>query len=156
MADMYQIFYAVYMKNIPVLIVGGGPVEASLVGQNLVEDSLYHAILNHNGAKVQFLKEFISFEEDNAGITVRVLNKETEQIEFLRTQYLIAADGAHSQLRSNLGIAMEGPDNLGQFCNVYCEMDTTKWTTYRPCAGYFFTDPRLSGRWLASVDGDMF
>lgn len=130
------------------------PTERSLVCQDRVEESLYHTLLRHKEAEIQFLKEFISFEENNDGITVRILDKETQQIEFLHTQYLIAADGAHSQLRNQLGITMEGPDNLGKFCNIYCEIDIKEWTEHRPCAGYFFTDPQLSGRWLASIDGD--
>lgn len=130
------------------------PAVRSLVCQDRVEKSLYHTLLKHKEAKVQFLKELISFEEDEHGITARILNKETGGIEFLHTQYLIAADGAHSKLRSQLGITMQGPDNLGMFCNVYCKIDIREWTKHRPCVGYFFTDLQLSGRWLASIDGD--
>ena len=76
------------------------PVERSLVSQDRVEESLYHTLLERKEAEIQFQKECISFEEDNDGITVRILNKETGEIEFMRTQYLIAADGAHSKLRT--------------------------------------------------------
>ncbi len=71
----------------------------------------------------------------------------------MRAQFLIAADGAHSRIRKQLGITMEGPDNLGQFCSVYCDIDISAWTKHRPCAVFFFTDLKLLGRFLMSVDG---
>lgn len=129
------------------------PIQSSLVAQDRVEESLYHALLKYKESEVQFLAEFISFEEDDDGVITRIFNRTNNEEECIRSLYLIAADGAHSGVRRQLGIAMQGPDHLGQFCSVYCEMDISKWTKHRPCIGYFFTDPNLSGRFLASVDG---
>ncbi len=129
------------------------PMQASFVAQDRVEGSLYHSLQNYKEAEVQYLKEYLSFEEDATVITARILNRTNHQEEIVRTQYLIAADGAHSSIRKHLGIVMNGPDNLGQFCSVYCEMDISQWTKHRPCGGYFFTDPKRSGPFLASVDG---
>jgi|GEM_PF-6809355 len=112
------------------------PVHVSLVSQDLVEESLFHALLNYKETTVQYLKEFISFEENNTGITVQVLNKATNQIEFIHIQYLIGADGTRSKIRDQAGITMEGPGNLGQSCSIYCDMDISKWTNYRECVGF--------------------
>lgn len=130
------------------------PMQTSLVAQDSTEQSLYHALLNYKESEVQFLKEFISFEEDDNGIIARILDKRTNQEEFVRARYLIAADGAHSHIRKQLGITMNGPDNLGQSCSVYCEIDISAWTKYRPCVGFLFADPKLIHRpYVASVDG---
>jgi putative polyketide hydroxylase len=130
------------------------PMQSSLVAQDSTEQSLYHALLNYKEAEVQFLKECISFEENETGITATILNKQTNQEELINAQYLIAADGAHSLIRKQLGITMNGPDNLGQSCSVYCEMDISAWTKHRPCAGFLFADPKLVHRpYLATVDG---
>lgn len=129
------------------------PTQASHVSQDRVEESLLHSLENHAEAEVQFLKEFLSFEEDETGITARILDKNNNQEELLRTQFLIAADGAHSCIRKQLGITMQRPDNLGQFCSVYCDIDISAWTKHRPCAVFFFTDIKLLGRFLTSVDG---
>lgn len=129
------------------------PMHASFVSQDHVENSLCHSLLQYPEAEVQFSTEFLSLDQDNDGITTRILNRKTQQEEFIRSSYLIAADGAHSQIRKQLGIEMIGPDNLGQFCSVYCEFDLSKWTKHRPCIGYFFTDENIRGRFLASVDG---
>jgi len=82
-----------------------------------------------------------------------LLDKKSNQEEFVRTQYLVAADGANSHIRKQLGIAMDGPDNLGRFCNVYCEFDISTWTKDRPSIGYFFIDAKISNRSLFTAYG---
>ncbi len=134
-------------------LVDYSPIQASLVSQDHVEDSLYTAILSNGNSEVQFEKEFVDFKEDDNGVVVQLLDRKTNQTVFVKAQYLIAADGAHSMIRKQLDIEMMGSNNLGQFCSVYCEIDITKWTKHRPCIGFFFTDPRYGG-FLASIDGD--
>ena len=130
------------------------PVHTSLVSQDIVEESLYNALLDYKETTVQYLKEFVSFEEDVSGIIVKILNKVTNQTEFIRTEYLIGADGTRSNVRNQLGILMEGPGNLGQSCSIYCEIDISKFTNYRPCAGFIFANPKLPGKpYFASADG---
>ena len=129
------------------------PTHASLVAQDRVEESLYHSLLDYKETEVQFLKECISFEENDTGVIAKILNRTNNHEELVSAQYLIAADGAHSRIRKQLAIDMDGPDNLGQFCNVYCELDITQWTKDRPFIGMLFTDPTLSGRLIATVDG---
>lgn len=129
------------------------PTHASLVAQDRVEESLYHSLLDYKETEVQFLKEYISFEENDSGIIAKISDRINNHEELINAKYLIAADGAHSRIRKQLNISMDGPDNLGQFCNVYCELDITQWTKDRPFIGMLFTDPTLSGRLIATVDG---
>jgi putative polyketide hydroxylase len=130
-----------------------GPIGASFVTQDCVEEYLHHTLQHHQEAEIQFLKEMISFEENDAGITVKLLDRNTDTEEWIHADYLIAADGAHSPIRKQLGIEMEGPDNLGRSCSVYCEFDVSEWTQHRLSAGYFFTDPKLLGRSLFTAYG---
>ena len=71
----------------------------------------------------------------------------------MRAQYFIAADGARSTIRKQLEIEMEGPDNLGRFCSVYCEFDISQWTKYRSSIGFFFIEPSISNRSLFTAYG---
>jgi len=71
----------------------------------------------------------------------------------MQAKYVVAADGAHSTIRKQLGIEMEGPDNLGRSCSVYAEFDIAEWTQHRPSAGYFFTDLSLLGRSIFTAYG---
>jgi len=130
-----------------------GPIGASFVTQDCVEEYLHHTLLHHRKAEIQFSKEMISFEENATHLAVRLLDRKSNKEELVHAQYMIAADGAHSSVRKQLGIEMEGPDNLGRSCSVYCEFDVSQWTEYRPSVGFFFTDPKLLGRSLFTAYG---
>jgi 2-polyprenyl-6-methoxyphenol hydroxylase-like FAD-dependent oxidoreductase len=124
------------------------PVQTSFVAQDYVEESLYKTLFNYPETEVHFLKEFISFEQHEDGVTARVFNKKNQQQEVIHVRYLVAADGAHSLIQQKLHIPMEGVDNIGNYCNLYCEMDLSKWTSHRPAIGFFFTNSKLSGRFF--------
>lgn len=130
-----------------------GPTTASFVTQDCVEQYLHHTLQRHEAAEIEYSKEMISFKEDDSGLTVHLLNRKNHQEEFVHCRYLIAADGAHSRIRKLSGIEMEGPDNLGRFCNVYCEFDISELTKHRPSIGFFFTDPKLLNRSLFTAYG---
>lgn len=130
-----------------------GPIGASFVTQDCVEEYLHHTLQNHREAEIQFSKEMISFEENDDGVTVKLLDRKTNKEELIHTQYLIAADGAHSAIRKKLEIEMEGPDSLARSCSVYCEFDISQWTKHRPSVGFFFTDPKILGRSLFTAYG---
>lgn len=130
-----------------------GPIGASFVTQDCVEEYLYHTLQHHKEAEIQFSKEMISFEENNNGVIVKLLDKNSNKEELINAEYLIAADGAHSFTRKQLAIEMEGPDNLGRSCSVYCEFDVSQWTDHRVSVGFFFTNPKLLGRSLFTAYG---
>ncbi len=130
-----------------------GPIGASFVTQDCVEEYLHHTLQRYSGVEIQFSKEMISFEESDTGVTVKLLDRKNNKEELVHAQYLIAADGAHSSIRKQLEIEMEGPDNLARSCSVYCEFDISQWTKHRPSVGFFFTDPKLLGRSLFTAYG---
>jgi putative polyketide hydroxylase len=130
-----------------------GPIGASFVTQDCVEEYLHHTLQQYQEAEVQFSKEMISFEENDTGVTVKLLNRKDNKEELVHAQYLIAADGARSTIRKQLEIEMEGPDNLARSCSVYCEFDISQWTKHRPSVGFFFTDPKILGRSLFTSYG---
>jgi len=130
-----------------------GPIGASFVTQDCVEEYLHHTLRPHHEVEIQFSKEMISFEENSTGVAVKLLDRKTNKEELVHAQYLIAADGAHSSIRKQLEIEMEGPDNLARSCSVYCEFDVSQWTQHRPSVGFFFTDPKLLGRSLFTAYG---
>lgn len=130
-----------------------GPIGASFVTQDCVEEYLHQTLENHQEAEIQFSKEMISFNENTSGVTVKVRDRNSNTEEYVHAQYVIAADGAHSATRKQLGIEMNGADNLGRACSVYAEFDISKWTQDRPSIGFFFTDPKLLGRSLFTAYG---
>lgn len=130
-----------------------GPIGASFVTQDCVEEYLQNTLKNHKNAEIQFSKEIISFEEVDVGVKVKIRNQKNNKEETILAQYVIAADGAHSTVRKQLQIEMEGPDNLARSCSIYCEFDVSQWTKHRPSVGFFFTDPKILGRSLFTAYG---
>lgn len=134
-------------------LVAYGPLLSSFVSQDHVEESLYHSLQQYEEASILFSHELVDFTQNSSGVTLRVLNRITEEQETLHATYLVAADGANSRIRQQLDITMEGPTDIGRYCNVYCDIDLSQWTKHRPAIAFMFADPTLTGRFLASVDG---
>lgn len=68
------------------------------------------------GGQVRFGTELDSFEQDGAGVTALVRDRESGQLRTVRADYLIAADGPRSPVREKLGIGRTGQGDL--FHNV--------------------------------------
>lgn len=133
--------------------ISQGPLLASFVSQDRVEQSLYHALQQQPNATVQFSTQVLDITQDATGVSLKILNRDNQQEEFIRASYVVAADGANSSIRQQLNIAMDGPSDLGRFCSVYCNIDISTWVKHRPCISFLFADPKLTGRFFASVDG---
>ena len=60
------------------------------------------------GSEVRYGTELCSFEPDESGVTAVLRDLNTEELETVRADYLVAADGVHSPIRNALGIATSG------------------------------------------------
>lgn len=129
------------------------PAKSSLIAQDVVEQELLKKAQSNPLIDLRFNTEMVGASQDDSQVTVEILNKNLNQTEKLAAQYLIAADGAGSPLRKIFNVEMEGADNLGVFCNIYCEMNLDKYVEKRPSAGFMFTRPDLRGTFMLSTHG---
>tara|TARA_R110000824_G_scaffold390760_2_gene587420 strand:+ start:87226 stop:88860 length:1635 start_codon:yes stop_codon:yes gene_type:complete len=67
----------------------------------------------------------------------------------IECDYLIAADGANSDIRKQLGIGMEGPDSLQNYLMIHFEADLSSLTDARPGVLYFLFSPSTKGVLIA-------
>jgi len=103
----------------------------------------------------------MSTGDDRVVVTVRELPSERRyQVE---AEYLIAADGAASSIRSQMGIELDGPKGIGHFVNVYFKADLDPLVAHRPAILYFvagedargvFQPLDARGRWLCQINYD--
>jgi putative polyketide hydroxylase len=126
------------------------PTENAIIAQDNLEQELFKRAQSIPLIDLRFNTEMIHATQDDQQATVEILNKDTNEKETLSVQYLIAADGANSSLRNLFNMEMEGVDNLGVFCNIYCEMNLDKYVDHRPSAGFMFTRADLRGTFLLS------
>ncbi|MFF7678169.1 FAD-dependent oxidoreductase [Actinacidiphila glaucinigra] len=68
------------------------------------------------GGDLRFSTELVSFTQDDDGVTCELMDRETGERSTLRTDYLVAADGPRSPVRSALGIGHTGRGDL--FANI--------------------------------------
>ena len=76
----------------------------------------------------------------------------------VRARYLVAADGARSGIRHQLGIGLTGPGALGRQFMVSFRADLSRWAGPRPRGIYFLTAAAAAliwthpdHRWIVSV-----
>lgn len=83
------------------------------------------------GVSARFETELTSFEQDDEGVTARLLDRITQHEVLVRAKYLVGADGANSRVVKDLGLPLVGQGGLGSAYNVLCEMDLSAYTTHR-------------------------
>lgn len=129
------------------------PTKNALIAQDDLEQELLNKAQSMPLIDLRFNTEMIHATQDESQVTIEIFNKDANRRERLTAPYLIAADGANSTLRKLFNVEMEGVDNLGVFCNIYCEMNLDKYVEYRPSAGFMFTRPDLRGTFFLAKKG---
>ena len=120
------------------------PVRGSFISQALLEPLLLERA-RELGAEVRFRTELVAFEQDAAGVTVTLKNRETGAIHTVRTSYLIAADGYKSPMRNALGIPFDGYGKLSDHVSIFFEADLKEALRGRHFAVCYVDNPRVQG-----------
>ena len=129
------------------------PTTAAIVSQDWVEHELLEATRHYPEIQCRFNTTMHLIEQEDKCVLTHLVDEQTGEHYTLQSDYVVAADGAGSPTRQALSIGMEGRDNLGQFCNIYCEMDLSRYVEERPSAGFIFTRSNVMGTVLLSKDG---
>ncbi|WHY27343.1 FAD-dependent oxidoreductase [Bacillus wiedmannii] len=80
------------------------------------------------GGQLFFYHELVSFEQNENGVIATIRNRETEKESVIHCDYVIAADGAKSKIREQLGISTEGRGTIGgYYMNIYFEADLSEF-----------------------------
>lgn len=67
-------------------------------------------------------------KQNEHGVIATIRNRETEEESIIHCDYVIAADGAKSKIRKQLGISTEGRGTIGgYYMNVYFEADLSEF-----------------------------
>lgn len=80
------------------------------------------------GGELSFYHELVSYEQNEQGVIATIRNRETEEESIIHCDYVIAADGAKSKIRKQLGISTEGRGTIGgYYMNIYFEADLSEF-----------------------------
>ena len=93
------------------------------------------------GSKIRFNTEFISFVQDDTGVTTTVLDRISGTEYTIRSKYLVGADGGRSKVAEQAGLPMEGQMDIAGSMNIVFKADLTQYVAHRPSVLYWVLQP---------------
>lgn len=139
-----------------------GPVDRTWGTQDLIEPVLL-AAARERGGNLRFNVEFMDWEEDETGVKATLRDRKTSSQSVVCADYIIAADGAGSQIREKLGVKTTGAGTLGYLLNILFEANLKELVRgrefslcyiERPEVRGLFTSINNSNRWVFHLSYD--
>jgi 2-polyprenyl-6-methoxyphenol hydroxylase-like FAD-dependent oxidoreductase len=96
--------------------------------QDRIEPVLRRAAAAETEAGIHFGHEVTAITQDADGVTIDVLSEESSSTYALRADWVIAADGASSFVRRQLGVPLEGQQSNRWYLNVHFHADLSRYT----------------------------
>lgn len=109
-----------------------GVENAVLSSQDMFEPVFLAAARGSGLVDVQFNQQLVGIEQDESGVRLDVEDRSTGQRRRVSAPYVLAADGASSSIRQQLGLPMEGQHAIGHYINFYFQADLSRHFGNRP------------------------
>jgi 2-polyprenyl-6-methoxyphenol hydroxylase-like FAD-dependent oxidoreductase len=106
------------------------------------------------GADLRYATEMTGFTQDDDGVVAVVRRRDGGEERRIRARYMIAADGAHSPVRSALGIAMEGRGEFARCATIYFKADVRALLRGRNLSVIYINQPGLLAFFRFAITGD--
>jgi len=94
------------------------PTRPAWVAQDHHEPVMLGHLRGLPTARIRLGCQLLGVTQNDSGVRATVADAGTGAVKHVCASYLIAADGAHSTFREQLGIAMAGPDDLADYERV--------------------------------------
>jgi len=105
------------------------------------------------GARLRYSSEVAWLEADEREVTALVRDRDGGEECTVHAQYVVAADGAHSPARQQLGIEMQGHGSFSDSITIYFRADVRPLLGDRNLSVIYVVSPRLQGFFRFSFDG---
>ena len=132
------------------------PTRAMRCPQHITEPILRECASGYDGAQVLYNTRMEEFGQDDSGVTVTVLDRETGERRRVRASYMVAADGAASGVREACGIAETGDSDMGHFINIFHRAQLARYVQDRPAWSYSIVTPDLTGAFVTLNGEDLW
>ena len=110
------------------------------IPQNLLEPVLLGNAAAR-GTRVRFDTEYLSLEQDAAGVTATVRDRLSGETYRIRAKYLIGADGGRSKVAEDIGLPMVGRMGVAGSMNIVFHADLSRYVAHRPSVLYWVLRP---------------
>jgi putative polyketide hydroxylase len=121
------------------------PTASMGCAQDKLEPMLVEAARSYGNGQLCFGHELVDLEQDADGVLATVVEAATGEETRVRADWVVAADGAQSQIRSRLNIAMRGPGTLFHRMGIYFRADLREVGSDRPALLYLLSPPEGAG-----------
>src|SRR5262245_20499338 len=106
------------------------------------------------GAKHRFGTELISFDVYDDHVSAVLASRDGGEQTEVTCDYVVAADGAHSRIRDQLGIRMGGRGSFADCVTIYFKSDVRPLLGDRNLSVVYVNHPNLLGFFRFSITGD--
>jgi putative polyketide hydroxylase len=103
------------------------------------------------GADIRFSTELVSFDQDEHGIRARLLDRETDRLQEITANYLVAADGARSPVRERLGITRSGKGHLASHIGMVFHADLSGLLDHDDNGLYYLQHQEFTGAFAGTT-----
>jgi 2-polyprenyl-6-methoxyphenol hydroxylase-like FAD-dependent oxidoreductase len=142
-------FYRSYNEGLE----GLSPTDRLFLTQVGLEPILRKRASEH-GAEHRFGTELVSFEQHDDRVVSVIRPRDGGPEEVVSSDYLVAADGAHSTVRDQLGIPMSGRGIFADCVTIYFKANVNPLMRGRNLSVVYVNHPRLTGFFRFSITGD--
>jgi 2,4-dichlorophenol 6-monooxygenase len=99
------------------------------------------------GSRLRFNTEFLSFAQDDDGVTATVQDRLSGARYEIRARYLLAGDGGRSVVAEQLGLPFGGQADVAGSMNIVFRADLSPLVAHRPSVLYWIMSPgaRMGG-----------
>ncbi|KAI9685038.1 MAG: hypothetical protein M1822_005430 [Bathelium mastoideum] len=101
------------------------PTKGTAIAQDALEPILKERAVEL-GADIRFGTKLLSLEQNDEGVTAKVMDADRREY-IIRAEYLVAADGTHSQVRESLAIRRKGQRNASPKRSVLFRADLQQY-----------------------------
>ena len=133
-----------FVANLNEGIRDASPSERVFISQSLLEPVL-KARASELGADLRFATGMVSFDQDSEGVTATVRHRDTGSADTIRARYVVAADGARSGVRAQLGIPMDGRGTFSKSVTIYFRAQVGPLLRGRNLSVIYVNHPALRG-----------
>ena len=123
------------------------PTAGAGCAQDKLEPVLLEAARSHGVADLRFGQEVVELVQHDDVVVATVVDRASGRGTAVRAEWVIAADGAESPIRSMLGIRMIGPGALFHRMGIYFRADLRDVGRDRPALLYMLSPPEGPGVW---------
>jgi 2-polyprenyl-6-methoxyphenol hydroxylase-like FAD-dependent oxidoreductase len=133
-----------YMKHVNDGVRDMSPCERTFVTQIALEPLLCRRA-EELGAAIRFETELAEFSQDADGVSAVLRGRHGGESAHVRAEYMVAADGPASHVRSQLGIGLDGHGVFSKAVTIYFRADVEHLLRGRNLSVIMVNNPELRG-----------